>query len=543
MPRRLHLALLLAVLPVALLVWGCQDDPDAELTVVAPAVAPIVAITAPESGSIFAAGDTIRFAAIARDLEDAHDELTAVFRSDQSGELATVAPDAQGHVHWETAALAYATHVVTLEVRDSDGHVRADSVVVNNDLPPRPMILEVVRHGDTARITWSQSPVDDVASYRLYRTLDAGEPGPEDLLLTVDAPTDTVAYDPEPILGVTQWYWVEVVNEPGRASLSVPATFLMTNIDLWLSVEVTDAIMHPDQPYLYLTDKDRHRLYWIDVATQTVRDSVQFDHMVESLAIRETGGTVELYVALLAQNHSSYWWEEDQEGWVAVLDADDLTPIATHHILTDPYDLVMGRDDHLYVPSGSGQWTDFSSFALPGFALADQAMIRQRSEARMHPTLDRIYTMDSDVSPRDIEAYDVVAGQITGGHDSPYHGTYSMGHPFGISPDGTFLITASGTIFACDANVSNDLQYLHSTGRYFDAVAFAADRQRFYTVDDTYLTTYAMTGFGELGTQLIEGFGRFLFYRGDHLVAVVDPPNDGSAYDSGLEIIPLEDDE
>jgi hypothetical protein len=526
------------VLAVLVIMLGCSEEPEAPVGTGDLPFEPLVRITAPEDGSHYSPGDTITFAGTVRDMEDAPTALAIQWRSDKDGRLDVTAADSLGNVGFGTRALSYNTHTVNLVVTDTDGNVGMDSVRIYNNVPSPVKILSLERSGNAASLLWSRSTIPDFACYRIFRSQPGLLRGVEKLVATIEAVDETTYVDSEVALGVLYAYYVSVFNAAGVSAASEDATIEISNINLRFGFPAADAAIHPAETYIFLTSKNEHALYRVDYEAGTT-DTMVFDHMTESIEIYDTGAGLELYVALLVQDHSSYWWEEDQEGYIAIVDADFFNLVETMHIDTDPYDIVAGRDGYIYVPSGSGQWTDFKSYNRVTHQTGGTGHIRQRSEAKLHPTDNRIYTMNTDVSPRDIEVFVVSNGSFLDAYDSPYHGGPGFGHPFRICPTGEYLVTASGTIYTCSAAQEEDVVHLGSLGEGFGDVAFDPVGSVIYTcATSPQVNTYDYNTFVSGPTITTEGVGRFLFFRTDSLVAVVEPPA-GGTYVTGIEMIPL----
>ncbi len=218
----------------------------------------------------------------------------------------------------------------------------------------------------------------------------------------------------------------------------------------------------------YFTAKDARRLYVVDLVTGVTEKYFEFDHMPERMAMSPDGR--KLYVALLVQEHSSYWWEEDQSGFIAVLDLDQQAWVDTLSINTDPYDLVVTSSGKLVVSSGSGQWTDIYAYDAQTGAVLGQAGIRQQSRLSLHPSENWVIAADTDLSPSDIEKFDITGPGIVSSGDSPYHGDYRMNGNVWATPDGRYLITRGGDVFW-----ASDMTYVSSitdTGIFIEAVSF-----------------------------------------------------------------------
>ncbi|MFX4260915.1 Ig-like domain-containing protein [Pelotomaculum propionicicum] len=291
---------------------------------------------------------------------------------------------------------------------------------------------------------------------------------------------------------------------------------------------VNDAAIDPDEPVVYLVSSAEKKIYAVNYNTGTLA-LLSFDWVPESIEPGTGQYAGDLYVALLHQSHSSYWWDEDQTGTIAVIDRSTFTVKDTFDIPVDPFDIVAGRDGYLYIPSGSGQWTNFDSYSLSSQQLNDRTAIRQMSYAKLHPTMERIYTVDTDLSPRDLRAYNIAGGAFTdakypGGYDSPYHGDYPLEKNIALEPTGRYLFNGSGCIFTTAADKAQDMNYVSKLDSPFSDIAFEPDLSQFYALSGAAINVYNGSDFSRLNTIPLVSSGRYLFKKGDQLVAITRNP-------------------
>ncbi|MBT8340986.1 MAG: hypothetical protein HKP58_02615, partial [Desulfatitalea sp.] len=233
-------------------------------------------------------------------------------------------------------------------------------------------------------------------------------------------------------------------NEGALDETDTP-TQRVPNLDVGIP-PITDSLYDGDRALLYLTHKESFSFSIIEAQTGTLIQSISFDHMPEHMAMSPDGAR--LYVALLVQDHSSYWWEEDQSGYIAVIDLERQVYVDTFQIATDPYDLVVTRGGKLIVSSGSGQWTDIYAYdAQTGDALG-RADIYQRSRLTLHPSENWVFAADTGLVPSDIQRFDISGAGIVAGIDSPYKGDHRMAGNIWATPDGNYLITRGGDVFS-----------------------------------------------------------------------------------------------
>jgi Zn-dependent metalloprotease len=264
---------------------------------------------------------------------------------------------------------------------------------------------------------------------------------------------------------------------------------------------VKQVMKHPSKPIIYSIFQGDKHVVSANLATGATA-SIELDYLPERLFATED----ELFVALVHKPHSSYWWEESQSGSLAVLNGTDLTLKDEFTISTDPFDLAVDGNGYIYVASGSGQWSEMHSYSKTGKNAVNKSDIYEASYMQLNRTLSRIYTINTNLSPRDIRAYNFdSSGRFTdphypGGYDSPYHGDYPMTTLLRISPDDQYLFNGAGTVFTSTYTRSADMNYVRTIDSFSD-IAFELSQDRFYTLKDNKLTTWKYSTF-EKGTSV-----------------------------------------
>ncbi|MBB3168997.1 PKD domain-containing protein [Simiduia aestuariiviva] len=220
-----------------------------------------------------------------------------------------------------------------------------------------------------------------------------------------------------------------------------------------LNFVVTDHVVDASRNSLWASDKGGKRVYKVNLDTGLTERYFDFPYAPESLAL--SADSSKLYVALLGQEHSSYWWEEDQFGFIGTFDLETSAFVSVYRISTDPYDMVVTAGGKLVVASGSGQWTDIFAYAADTGTVLGQSFIRQRSRLSLHPSGNWVFAADTDSSPSDIEKFDISGTGIGSGVDSPYHGHHRMSGNVWALATGVHLLTRGGDVF-----LASDMSYV-----------------------------------------------------------------------------------
>lgn len=282
-----------------------------------------------------------------------------------------------------------------------------------------------------------------------------------------------------------------------------------------------DAVHDPELPVVYGINEDGELLS-VNYETKSIK-RLPFSYPAESIYY-ENG---EIYVTLLKGEHSSYLWNEQQKGGIAIVDPSTLKVKKTIDIALDPYDIV-ADGQYIYVSSGSGQWTYIKSYDRVTGAEVSSAGIRQQSLIEMHPSENRIYAVNSDTSPRDIEVFSINNGVITAGYDSPYHGDYTMDEWMFISPDGKYIFNAAGTIFRASALKETNMQYVTDIGTPFYSVSFSDDGTVFYVTTEDQFIVYDYETFQPVKSYSLGGDGYFTFNHKGNIIVVGEEVPTGS---------------
>ncbi|MFJ7746394.1 Ig-like domain-containing protein [Peribacillus sp. NPDC097295] len=257
-----------------------------------------------------------------------------------------------------------------------------------------------------------------------------------------------------------------------------------------LGFEPFDTVLDPHEPVVYMTQSGSRVIYGVNYETGVI-ETLELPYIAERLTIYD--GT--LYVTQLKFKHSSTNFGP-YNGSVAMVSTRDFSFQEMLPVSIDPYDLIVDKDGYLYITSGSGQHSYIRVYSLADkteVKNSSLAGIYQSSSITYNQTLSRLYTTDSTISPRDIDAYDVHQGVISSKHDSPYHGDFQMSKEAKISPDDKRIYSAS-SVFSLAKEKEQDLLIQYTFDEVYndfefslkDNLTFAASRDggiHVYTYD------------------------------------------------------------
>ncbi len=102
---------------------------------------PVIVLTEPEDGEIYAEGDSVTFSAEITDVDDAFDAITVEWKSDLDSIISTQGPDAGNIAQFATSNLSAGTHNITVTATDSRGlpSTALTSITING-VPSQPTV-------------------------------------------------------------------------------------------------------------------------------------------------------------------------------------------------------------------------------------------------------------------------------------------------------------------------------------------------------------------------------------------------------------------
>ncbi|MCZ0755201.1 trypsin-like peptidase domain-containing protein [Anoxybacillus sp. J5B_2022] len=276
---------------------------------------------------------------------------------------------------------------------------------------------------------------------------------------------------------------------PTTGTTTSPPTMPISTSKLYLDFQAVETVMHPTKPILYALDGNKN-VVEVNLETKTAK-KISLPLAPERLYFANN----ELYVTLPKNEHSGTWWEDQQEGAFAIIDAETFSLKAVVDIPLDPWDIV-ADSQYIYISSGSGQWTYLKVYSRQTLLeVARVYGIYQQSFLAMHPDGGKVYAITTGLSPRDVETYVFNDGKMVSHYDSPYHGDYNLNTNMTISPDGQFLFNGSGVIWQAAAGQKFDMTYVTTLYNSYQHIAFYLAKNVFYTSKGKTIDVYDYTTF------------------------------------------------
>jgi hypothetical protein len=136
--------------------------------------------------------------------------------------------------------------------------------------------------------------------------------------------------------------------------------------------------------------------------------------------------------------------------------------LATHNVTVDVGDAVLDDNNVAHVFPLTGQWVDIHSVDMTtGTETRNTtSSIRHRTNAKIHPSGQKIYGANTDLSPSDIERYTISGNLITTVYDSPYHGDFPFCGDLWIAADGNSILTKCGVVVRATDNQPTDMTFV-----------------------------------------------------------------------------------
>lgn len=282
-----------------------------------------------------------------------------------------------------------------------------------------------------------------------------------------------------------------------------------TYLEALFDVNAIDYDRHPTEPIIYVLDGTTNEVAAINYETYEVISSPALPMPAERIAYANQ----KIYVTQAKRAHSAYWYDKDQEGAFAVIDASTMKPEKTIQISLDPYDIEADDQGVVYISSGSGQHTRVESFNSQTGALLSSQQMYYQGLIELNPAQNKLYSVTTTSFPRDLSAYSIADGVLSPEQDSPYHGDYPLEKDLTLSPDGKYIFNSTGHIFRAAASASSDMSYFGKLDRPYTAIAFDTEYGELYSANNQkFVQAYDYQTMEAIGQLTTYGNVKKMFY-------------------------------
>jgi hypothetical protein len=129
-------------------------------------------------------------------------------------------------------------------------------------------------------------------------------------------------------------------------------------------------------------------------------------------------------------------------------------------VSADVFDLVLDGRGSVNAMPRVDQWVHMHTVDIAANTedLANGTLFQQ-ARGRLHPSGDYIYTIDTNLSPSDLEKWDLTGDPVKVMYDSPYHGDYEMCRNLWFHENGATIYTACGNTFRSSVVQADDMTY------------------------------------------------------------------------------------
>jgi hypothetical protein len=240
-----------------------------------------------------------------------------------------------------------------------------------------------------------------------------------------------------------------------------PATFLAHDV-------VDAAMSKPLNAIVMASANPSNAIYVYDVASGTEK-SIALDKAPSSISLSPDGRKAAV-------------------GQDAMVSYVDLSGIATATptvrevtVPTDVWDLVLDADDFVQAFPAADQWVNlYTVDMVTGSNAPTAAQLYAKTRGRLHPAGDRMYVLDTMLSPENINRYSITHGTPAHVGQAPYWGNWSMYGNLWFTEAGDRIYTACGNTFTSDADLSQDMIYaghipMTEVGSYYPNIVWLDD--------------------------------------------------------------------
>ncbi|NQY39471.1 MAG: Ig-like domain-containing protein [Henriciella sp.] len=366
---------------------------------------------------------------------------------------------------------------VELTVTDGRGGSSSDSLTLSlqNDAPVVSIDTVETSLAIGQAVTLNPTGSSDPNGHTLtYSWTVTSAPSSSNLVASFNGSVPEVSFD------AAGQYVVSLDVTDGYATISETLTFGVTefvqnDIASGFTYLETDA----DGDVLAISEEQSVRT--VD-ASGTVLDTFSLSKTVTSLAVSPNGS----------------WIGAAHLDSVSIIRMSDGRVFGPWDVSIQPGDITAGNDGVIHTFPQTGQWVQALSInPETGVETSSTGgLVRHRTVAKPHPDGTKIYGANTDVSPSDIERYDVAGGGLVSAYDSPYHGDYPFSGNLWIAENGEMILAASGVVVRSTDTQSTDMTFLMQLERQGEILhaSYSSASDQWYLVEringDSVLNVY-----------------------------------------------------
>ncbi|MFZ1388107.1 MAG: PKD domain-containing protein [Thiolinea sp.] len=184
-------------------------------------------------------------------------------------------------------------------------------------------------------------------------------------------------------------------------------------------------------------------------------------HIYDAVAHTEQTVTLPLAPTSVSIAPDGLYAAVGHDAYVSYIDLKNAKLVKNLSVATKVLDIVLAANGYIYAFPNSSQWGAIYSINIASGVVTNThaTAIHGGTVAKLHPNGLSMYGANNNVSPDDIERYDIQAGTASKLYDSPYHGDYTMCGNLWLAEDGKRIFTACGNVFTASTIQAQDMTY------------------------------------------------------------------------------------
>jgi hypothetical protein len=310
-------------------------------------------------------------------------------------------------------------------------------------------------------VVWS---IDEIADY-LEADISSGQINPGDSLeVRLNVNRDDLA---------NNTYKSNLLIKYNESTLNVAVEVVNFNIVQMLAIDgkVIDAVYDSGRDLLIVVTDNPRKLFKIDPLNLSF-ESLSLNMTPTSLSVGMDGK----YAAVGHDGRFSY------------INLETMIIEKIYHVPVVVFSIVLAPNGWVYAFPATGQWTRIYCVNLENGNVTqnNDYYIRHQTKAKLHPSGNFIYGAYTDLSPSNIEKYDIRNGTASYMYRSPYHGDFDFGGNLWFSDDGELIFARSRNVFRASLIKEQDLTYFGSLSdgnqNYLATIAHSSKNRKIYAI-------------------------------------------------------------